>query len=343
VQHVVAHCGERTDRIPTDVPAVSVPGVTRGPAVTSRPMSSGSAALRRYAPAAADALDAVVAATWTTAAVHGALGTVDRAATRAGELLGTSPLASPVAFAHVDVDVDVDTGSRSEDGDRAILGFAEQCVLDVSGVTSDQRSAFLAVGGRASGDLAAALWVVDVVPRTRAALDALFGAGPWPDPATSSELDLWATLDDLIRVVPALDALDPITSELVRLRGARQHNCRLCSSLRSRAALRAGADERAFAAVDDYRHSDLAPLAIAALAFTDAMVWTPGRIDSSVVADLQSEAAPDQQVELVLDVTRNALNKIAVALGADAAHVEEGVEIYDVAPDGSLVYGLEPD
>jgi alkylhydroperoxidase family enzyme len=300
-------------------------------------MSSGSAALRRYAPAAADALDAVVAATWTTAAAHGVLGTVDRAATRAGELLGTSPLESPVASAHVD------TGSRPDDGAGTILGFAEQCVLDVSAVTSDQRSAFLAVGGRASGDLAAALWVVDVVPRTRAALDALFGAGPWPDPAASSEPDLWATLDDLIRVVPALDALDPITSELVRLRGARQHNCRLCSSLRSRSALRAGADERAFAAVDDYRHSDLAPLAMAALAYTDAMIWTPGRIDSSVVTDLQSAAAPDQQVELVLDVTRNALNKIAVALGADGAHVEEGIEIYDVAPDGSLVYGLAPD
>jgi len=45
----------------------------------------------------------------------------------------------------------------------------------------------------------------------------------------------------------------------------------------------------------------------------------------------------------VLDVTRNALNKVAVALAADAAHVEDGVEIYDIEPDGSLVYGLDPD
>ena len=47
--------------------------------------------------------------------------------------------------------------------------------------------------------------------------------------------------------------------------------------------------------------------------------------------------------ELVLDVTRNALNKIAVALGADAAHVEDGIEIYDVDADGELVYGLTLD
>ena len=45
----------------------------------------------------------------------------------------------------------------------------------------------------------------------------------------------------------------------------------------------------------------------------------------------------------MLDVTRNALNKIAVALGADAAHVEDGVEIYDIGPDGTLVYGLTLD
>ena len=45
-------------------------------------------------------------------------------------------------------------------------------------------------------------------------------------------------------------------------------------------------------------------------------------------------------MELVLDVTRNALNKIAVALGADAAHVDEGIEIYDITADGGLVYGL---
>jgi alkylhydroperoxidase family enzyme len=113
--------------------------------------------------------------------------------------------------------------------------------------------------------------------------------------------------------------------------------------LRSRSALRAGATDEDFEAVDAPDGSRLSPLARGALAFTDAMIWTPGRIDAGIVADLVAEASPEQQVELVLDVTRNALNKVAVALGADAAHVEEGIEIYDVEPDGSLVYGLEPD
>ena len=296
-------------------------------------MPSGSTALRRLAPAAADALDQVVATTWTVAAARGLLPLVDAAAVQAGALLQTVPLRPP---GPVD-------GPAADPDTRAVLRFAEQCVVDVSGVVPGQRQEFLAAAGPTTGDLAAALWVVDVLPRTRAALDALFGLGPWPEPGVTAGDDLWKALDGLIRVVPALGALDPVTSELVRLRGARQHHCRLCSSLRSRAALRAGAGDAEFAAVDDYRDSDLTPLARAALAFCDAMLWSPGRIEPSVVSELQARAGAAQQVELVLDVTRNALNKIAVALGADAAHVEDGIEIYDVALDGSLVYGLDPD
>ena len=143
----------------------------------------------------------------------------------------------------------------------------------------------------------------------------------------------------LVRIVPRLDALDPVTSELIRLRGARQHQCRLCKSLRSRPALLAGADEATFSEVDVYEASALPPLQKAALAFTDAMIWTPGRLEASAPR-LRELASVEQCAELVLDVTRNALNKIAVALGADAAHVDEGIEIYDIDADGELVYGL---
>ncbi len=301
-------------------------------------MAHGPDALRSHAPAAAEALDAVVDATWAVAVERGVLGLVDEAAHRTAALHGLVPLEPPGTVGAPGPDA---LDALDADGAGAVLAFAEQCSLDVSAVTPDQRAAFLAAAGRASGDLAAALWVVDVVPRTRTALDALFGAGPWPVPRSGGPgVDLWAALDGLVRTVPTLDALDPVTSELVRLRGARQHRCRLCMSIRSRPALVAGADEAMFDAVDHHGDSGLPPLARAALAFTDAMVWTPGRLDPAVVADLAREATPSQQVEVVLDVTRNALNKVAVALGADAAHVEVGTEIYDVEPDGSLVYGL---
>ncbi len=301
-------------------------------------MATGSDALRTYAPEAAHALDSVVATAWSVAAARGVLALVAEAAGRCGTLHGLEPLVAPVGARA--------TGPSliSGDGADVVLGFAEQCSLDVSAVTPEQRAGFLTVAGRTAGDLAAALWVVDVVPRTRAALDALAGPGPWPDPVPGAAGDdLWGALDGLIRTVPTLETLDPVTSELVRLRGARQHGCRLCMSIRSRPALLAGADDATFAAVDDHVDSALSPLARAALAFTDGMVWVPGRLDPAVVADLAREATPAQQVEVVLDVTRNALNKVAVALGADAAHVVDGVEIYDVEPDGSLVYGLTLD
>ena len=47
-------------------------------------------------------------------------------------------------------------------------------------------------------------------------------------------------------------------------------------------------------------------------------------------------------LEIVLDVARNAANKIAVTFGADQANVAEGVEYYDVDERGELVYGLDP-
>ena len=303
-------------------------------------MTSGSGALRSHAPRVADALDAVVATTWAVAADRGVLDLVAEAACRTAALHGLEPLAPPVGpgpGSGADVPAVADAGAT-------ILGFAEQCSLDVSAVSDEQRARFLSAAGPAAGDLAAALWVGDVVPRTRAALDALAGPGPWPEPdAAPGSLDLWGALDGLIRTVPALGELDPVTSELVRLRVARQHRCRLCMSIRSRPALLAGADDADFEAVDDHADSELPALARAALAFCDAMLWTPGRIGPAVVSDLAHEATPAQQVELVLDITRNSLNKIAVALGADAAHVAEGVELYDVEPDGSLVYGLTLD
>jgi AhpD family alkylhydroperoxidase len=296
-------------------------------------MTSGADALRHHAPDAADALDAVVATMWSDVTGAGLTGIVSSCGTIATDDLALDPLPAPVAG----------PGDSTGD-DAAVRRFARQACLDVASVSSDQRGAFLAAAGDRAGTLAAALWVVEFVPRTRSALDSLFGSGPWPPVRFAPEPGgLWVALDRLIRAVPALDALDPVTSELVRLRGARAHDCRLCRSLRARSALRAGATEDDFAAVDHHADSDLTPLQRAALAFTDAMIWTPGHIDPAVVAALEATATPAQQVEVALDVTRNALNKIAVALGADAAHVDEGIEIYDVTPDGSLVYGLAPD
>jgi alkylhydroperoxidase family enzyme len=102
----------------------------------------------------------------------------------------------------------------------------------------------------------------------------------------------------------------------------------------------AGADDDTFAAVHDPEGGHLTDGQKAALALTDALIWTPAHLDGEVLAAVRAHFTPEQAVELVLDVLRNAGNKIAVALAADDPNVDEGVEVYDINPDGTLTYGL---
>ena len=191
------------------------------------------------------------------------------------------------------------------------------------------------------------IWVADMVPRVRAALDGLFGSSPadWAALPPVPTEDPWPLVEEFTRVVYNLHALDPVTSEIVRLRGARQHDCRLCRSLRSRPALAAGATEQLFDAIDhaDSRSADgeLSPRHRTAIALTDAMIWQPAAIAESVLAEVREHYSPAEAVEIVLDVMRNAANKIAVSLGADEARITEGTEIYDIDPDGTMHIGLD--
>ena len=158
--------------------------------------------------------------------------------------------------------------------------------------------------------------------------------------AAEPELDAWPAVDEFLVAVSRLDHLDAVTTEVVRLRGARANNCRLCRSRRNVQAIGAGADEAMFDAIDRYESSDLAEPLKVALRVTDAVLWTPHAWPAGLAADVRRCFSPDQAVELVFDVVRNAANRIAVALGADEAHVADGVEYFAVDADGALTYGL---
>ena len=47
--------------------------------------------------------------------------------------------------------------------------------------------------------------------------------------------------------------LDALTAEVVRLRGAAQHNCRLCKSLRETTAMNAGGTETLYGDIEKLR------------------------------------------------------------------------------------------
>jgi alkylhydroperoxidase family enzyme len=302
----------------------------------------GLGALQEIAPAPAQALADIEAVLWRDAAAAGLTDTLALAAQVCASQLGLQPLRPPASSAPA-LPASGDWRDLESLGEptSTALRFAEQFSCDVSGIDDALRGEVIAALGAAVGTYVQGLYVVDFLPRVRAALDGFFGTSSWPLATQAGfDGDLWAAMDVLIRCVPQLTALDPVTSELVRLRGARQHQCRICQSIRSRPALLAGANDDVFAAVDAYESSNLPASQRAALAFTDGMIWTPGRIEPATYDAVSTHFTPEARVELVLDITRNALNKVAVAMKADDPHVTEGYEIYDIEPNGDLVYGL---
>jgi alkylhydroperoxidase family enzyme len=221
---------------------------------------------------------------------------------------------------------------------RTCVAFAEQFVVDVAGTTDDQRAALGAAMGADTFTFVQALYVVDVFQRGRIALERVFGVpyGPAPAPATG---DLWSTLEEFMRIVALDTALDPVTTELVRLRGARAHDCRICQSRLSLRAVESAGDEALFAA--DADDAALTERQRAALAFADAVIWQPTAIDDTLITRVRSELTDAEIVEIVLDLVRNAANKIAVSLGGDEAVVADGTEYYDVDATGDVVADVD--
>ncbi|BBZ29325.1 hypothetical protein MMAD_36200 [Mycolicibacterium madagascariense] len=225
--------------------------------------------------------------------------------------------------------------------DPLLAEFAEQFAVDVSVIGADQRAAFLKAFGDKAFHVATLIFVADFVPRVRAGLTAL-GFAPVVEPVVwdrdTDPIDL--VLNQFVSTVGALRALDPVTTEVIRLRGAGQHDCRLCRSLREGAALDSGRSESLYADIEDYESSVLLDdRHKAALRYVDALIWTPSKIDADVVAGVGAHFTDAEALEITLDVMRNAANKIAVALGADAPRVEEGTERYVLGLDGQPVYG----
>ncbi|MDV3127972.1 carboxymuconolactone decarboxylase family protein [Mycobacterium sp. 21AC1] len=220
--------------------------------------------------------------------------------------------------------------------DPMVTEFAEQFSMDVAAISPAQRAAFLDLLGADVFGVTALIFVADFAPRMRTGLSSI--GVDWP-----AEPDGWDrdtepggyVLDVFVPTVGRMRTLDPVTSEIVRLRGARQHNCRLCKSLREGAALDAGATESVYAEIDDYENSTLSERHKAALRYVDALIWTPSQVAG---AELRQHFTQDEAVELTLDVMRNACNKIAVALGVDAPRVESGTERYLLGDDGQPVY-----
>jgi alkylhydroperoxidase family enzyme len=228
------------------------------------------------------------------------------------------------------------------DAETVVADFAEQFSIDVSAVTDAQRAALTGALGRDAFGAVVQMYVADFLPRVAAGLTALEQPVDWlpEQPRWDAGIDASdVVFNYLLPGVARLRSLDPVTTEVVRLRGAVAHNCRLCKSLRDSAALDSGGSESLYDDIERYTDSpSLTDGHKAALRYTDALIWSPSRIEPAVAADVLQYFSPAQARELTLDVMRNASNKIAVALRADAPRVEQGTSLYTIDADGQPVY-----
>jgi alkylhydroperoxidase family enzyme len=248
-----------------------------------------------------------------------------------GETLSLTPLPAQTPVA-----------APESEGEKAVAEFAEQFSVDVSTISDRQREALTTTLGAGSFAAVIQMFFADFLPRVRNGLEVLGLPVGWvPEaPVWDPNIDAADVLfNQLLPGVARLRSLDPVTTEVVRLRGAVAHNCRLCKSLREGNALDAGGSESMY---DDIEHHESSELLTephkAALRYADALIWSPARISPAVASGVREHFSHDQARELTLDVMRNASNKIAVSLKADAARVENGTERYLIDADGQTVF-----
>jgi alkylhydroperoxidase family enzyme len=236
------------------------------------------------------------------------------------------------------------TGPES-DAEAAVAEFAEQFSIDVTMIGGEHRSRLWKVLGDSTFGTVVQMYIADFVPRVRAGLEAL-GVGDeylgwagglvvWDHTTDPSDV----VFNGFLPTVARLRELDALTSEVVRLRGAAQHNCRLCKSLRETTALGAGGSETLYGDIEQFEASaQLTDRHKAALRYVDALIWSPAHIDRGIAEAVRAHFSDAESVELTFDVMRNASNKVAVALGGDAPRVENGIEQYLLDADGHTVF-----
>jgi AhpD family alkylhydroperoxidase len=136
-------------------------------------------------------------------------------------------------------------------------------------------------------------------------------------PGIRASPSLDRALGDWQASVVVLDLVDPVTTELVRLRAAAHHDCRACKSLRAATGVAAGVDETMTAKIERFESSDLPERHKVALRFADAMMTLPGEMSSELRRQLHQHFSDAELLELSLDVMKWNYQKVPVALRTD--------------------------
>jgi AhpD family alkylhydroperoxidase len=224
--------------------------------------------------------------------------------------------------------------------ERDTLAFAEQFLIDVGGTTEDARAELIQhFGADGAPGVVSAIYVVEFTQRLQMIAARLLDDDAPAPPAIGSPAIGDTTPAVLLRAyqeaVVRGSELDAMTTELVRLRCARTHRCRICQTLRLADARAAGVDEAITAQIDFYEHSDLPDRAKVALRVTDSFITQPDILSVTVAGQARASFEPAELASLCLDITKWSTQKIHVALGTDGA---DGLETDD---EGVAVFGFD--
>lgn len=236
--------------------------------------------------------------------------------------------------------------------DRQALALAEQFAVDVNGISEAQVAALgEAIGAEAVNVLVNSLYLVDMALRLQqVAPVVLAGTGDAApvsagQPALGAGGDSDAAVEEIVAGVIAdfaaqavlAVAVDPLTSELVRLRCAQVHHCRLCGSLRQRSALENGFEESMAERVARYEQGGFSDAQVAALHLVDTLILTPADAGPALKEELERHYSPEQIAELCFDVVKWSQQKALVATHIDAPPWE-GIHVLDFDGDGHPLF-----
>jgi alkylhydroperoxidase family enzyme len=225
----------------------------------------------------------------------------------------------------------------------ALAELANQFTRNVA----DRRPAVVAVlnerlGRRGTRDLVEAIYVFDQAARLSIGQRRLFGPGEFAEPtariaAAGPASTIGEANAGFHHAVMRLDQMDLATTEIVRLRAGRYHDCRACCSLR---LVQDGVPlvaEPLAARIPAYQDdAAFTPAQRAALRYADAHMTDPSRIGPALADELRAHYTPAQIVELSLDVSAWNYQKVLVALDLDRPASPDGLTGVVINRDGTM-------
>jgi len=149
--------------------------------------------------------------------------------------------------------------------------------------------------------------------------------------------ELAGALDRYHAAIMREPVLDPMEHELVRIRCAHVHTCRLCSHVRMKSAREAGADEDLLSQVDHYETSALlTERQKVILRLVDAHIF--GHVPPGLAAQIAAHLSPDEAVAVPLLASKYSFQKTGVSLGLDAA---KDFDLIDYDPETGVLLELK--